>query len=307
MPYDTPQSTSGDLNLEALISEAGQTAPIQDAPDSSGAVTEPAAAAPTTTTVTPQSAPAKTTYPEVEFTWNGKPVKAPWDKARQWAQQGYDYSQRIQAFNKQQKDWEAQREAQKKEYEQKYNPYIEVDELAKQHPEQWQFIQQQLQKLQNPHAFAETQSPDVQALINEKLAPIQKFITSFEQHQSETVQKSHDDNLTQEIQSIREKHSNLDWETYDENGMNLEKRVIDHALKNGISNFRAAFRDYNFDHLTKYEADRAKEAMAKETQKRSKLGLLGQSPTPKANAQSDRKPKNYNEAASMAMEELGIA
>lgn len=291
-----------DPAIDALINEASQTPAtpdtIQEAPVENA---NPAAAQ-----------AAKPTYPEVEFTWNGKPVKASWDKAKLWAQQGYNYSQQQAAFKKQQAAWEAS----VKEKEAKFNPYMEVDELAKKHPEQWAFIQKQLQNLkQNPQSFGQEQPnaandairAQILDAIEKRLAPIEDHYKSSTQRDQELTQKTHDDQLDSEIQSIREKYPTLDWDTYDENGMNLEKRVIDHAIKNGISNFRAAFRDYNYDSLTKFEADRAKEMMAKETQKRTKLGLLGTSSTPKANSQGTIKPKDYNEAASMAMEELGIA
>src|SRR6186713_1251140 len=69
---------------------------------------------------------------EMEFTWNGKPIKAPVDRFKQWASQGYDYSQKMQEFKTQQAAFEKSQ----KEFEPLKSRYSEIDEYAKQNP-QW--------------------------------------------------------------------------------------------------------------------------------------------------------------------------
>ena len=93
-------------------------------------------------------------------------------------------------------------------------------------------------------------------------------------------EQKQDQALDQEVQSIREKHADLDWNTLDENGKHLELRVLEHAQANGISSFKAAFRDLLHDDLISRAASQGKLAIAKGIQNRSKLGVLGESPTP---------------------------
>jgi hypothetical protein len=65
----------------------------------------------------------------------------------------------------------------------------------------------------------------------------------------QAAQKSADEKLAQEVQSIREKYKDIDMDSPDENGKSLEAKVLEHAEANGIPSFKAAFNDFYQDQL----------------------------------------------------------
>ncbi len=264
---------------------------------------EAAHAAPPEATAPVQEAPAPPAGDEFAFTWNGKEIKAPREKALQWAQQGYDYAQKMAEYNRRNSELENVR----KDFDQRYSLYQKVDELAKQNPEWWNQIQQAYQaRMQGGSEGEGAPLPD---WITNKLNQYDQFISSIKEKEAAQQRQTEDTQLDTEIKSIRETYKDLDWDSPNETGFSLEQRVLDHAIKNGIQSFRAAFRDYNHEHLVKLAEDRAKENTNKELQKRTKQGLLGQSPTPKKGFQPAEgvKNKSWNDLEREALEELGIA
>jgi hypothetical protein len=251
-----------------------------------------------------QGAPAAPAVDEFTFNWNGKEIKAPREKALQWAQQGYDYAQKMAEFNRRHSEFENIR----KEHDQRFSIYQTIDDYAKQNPEWWNQIQQAYQARKQGGSAGDDSSA-VPDWVNQKLNQYDQFIHSLKEKEAAQQRASEDSHLDSEIKSIRETYKDLDWDSPNETGMGLEQRVLDHALKNGIQSFRAAFRDYNHEHLVKLAEDRAKENTNKELQKRTKQGLLGQSSTPKKGIQPAEgvKNKSWNELEREALAELGIA
>jgi hypothetical protein len=253
------------------------------------------------------AAPAQASPQEFEFTWNGKQIKAPKDKFTQWAQQGYDYAQKMAEFN-----------SRTSEFDQRYKIYSEIDEYAKTNPEWWNRLQQayqtrdQQQQQQQTSGEADSNDPvltKVQQLVAEQVGPVKQFIESWQQKEAAQKKQAEDAQLSEQIQSIRKNYANLDWEGRDESGHNLEMRVLKFAHENGLRNFDHAFRLFNHENLLKLAEERGKEAVAKDIQKKSKLGLLGQTPTPKKGLQSaqDIKSKNYDQLIAEGLAELGIS
>lgn len=236
---------------------------------------------------------------EYELTVNGQVIKAPIDKIKQWAQQGYDYPQKMAELNR--------RQALIDNLEKQYGSYKLVDEYAKNNPQWWQTIQSQFESLQNPQQ--PQPGSDINPLIHEKLQELEKFKNEVIQQKEIELREKQDSALNNEIQSIRKQYGNLDWGSLDENGYSLEQRVMKYAIDNNISSFRAAFRDYNYDDIVRLEQERAKETLAKETQKRTKLGLLGSSPTPSKGLTEAQglKGKSYNDILRETIDELGIS
>ena len=241
---------------------------------------------------------------EYTLTVNGKEVKASRDKMIQWAQLGYQYPQKAGELNQKQQEFQARQaefEKQRQEMEQRLNPYREVDEYAAKNPDWWAQVQEQYkQKL----AGAQT-NPEVQQLKAE-LAELKAFRDEYKnEKQSKQVQEE-DSKLGQEIESIRKQYSNIDFETPDEEGLNLEMKILKHAQENGLPSFRAAFRDYYHDHLLGRAKEEGKEAISKEVQKRTKLGILSESskPTKGLKVAENVKNKSYEELKREALSEL---
>jgi len=304
----TPSDPTGSIDTidaDAALSsiEGGEIAPAQDSPPV-GETKEPAGA---------ERSPAPQAPLEFEFTAGGKPIKVPATdpRVKQWLAQGHDYAQRMAEFKQSQAKWEAERG----ELEKKYAPYRDVDTFIQQNPEWWSHVQQAWQARQAqaearaPQAAADPNNPLTQELetLKQQLAELSQFKQSFETEKQAQARQAEDAKLKEEIQSIRTQFKDLDWDTPDESGYSLELRVLKHAADNGIQNFRAAFRDYNHEHIVKLAEERAKEAVAKENQRRTKLGLLGASPTPKKSAAPEVeniKQKSWDQLEREALEEL---
>lgn len=252
----------------------------------------------------PMSAPkaqAAPTPQEYTLKIKGQEIKAPLDKVLQWAQMGYDYPQRAAELNKQQQEFQ-KRQQEIAELEKKWSPYKEVDEYAAKNPDWWQQVQAQYkQKI----AGAET-NPEVAALKQE-LAELKAFRDELKNEKQSQKILEEDQKLSQEVESIRKTYSNIDFDTPNEEGLSLEMQVLKHANENGIPTFKAAFRDYYHDHLLSKAREEGKELVSKEVQKRTKLGILGETskPTKGLKPAENVKDKSYEQLAREALDELG--
>lgn len=237
---------------------------------------------------------------DYEFIHNGKPIKATREQILKWAQQGYDYPQKAQKLNQEKTQWDQQRQG----WEKNWGVYKEIDDYAKQNKEWWDNVQQAWQtrgqnsqtqnfnppqNSQNIPAEFQPYLSKIQSL-EEKLSKLEPTVSEFIQEKQSLRQKESDTKLDQEIQSIREKHKDLDWNSVDENGKSLETRVLEHAQETGIPSFRAALRDLLHDDLMSRAQAQAKQSVAKGIQSRTKLGVLGESPT----SQKGRESNNRN-------------
>ncbi len=246
----------------------------------------------------PMSAPAeKNNAPDVkeettyEFTHNGRPVKATKEQLIKWAQQGYDYPQKTQKLNQEKQAWEQQRQ----DWEKKWGTYRQIDEFATKNQDWWNFIQQQWQaRGQQPPAGAggapgaAPQGFDPNRLKEELET---KLMSTIDEKFFQPIRQQEEDaQLDNEIKSIRDKHANLDWNSLDENGKHLEMRILEHAQANGIQSFRVAMRDLLHDELVSKAEAQGKIAVSKGIQTRTKLGVLGESPTPTRGVPTSNKP-----------------
>lgn len=305
--FAEPTGNTAGIDADALMSQVesgGQVTP-QGSPD--GALEGAAHGA----SPKPPADAAQPTAQEIEFIWNGKQVKVPMTdpRVRQWAAQGYDYAQKQQMLKQEMQTLEEQ----KKLFEQQYSPYKQIDEYIQSNPEWWQHVQAQYEaaQAQAQAGGAKAGERDEQAALAEleKHPVIQQFKEFMAQQQAEKESQQRaeqDKQLTGEIQSIRDQFKDLDWDSPDQDGYSLESRVLKHAVDNGIKSFRAAFRDYNHEHLMKLAEERAKEQVVKDAQKRTKLGLLGQTQAPlkTISPAEDVKNKSWDQLLKEGLEEL---
>lgn len=262
-------------------------------------------------------APQAPQYPkEIEFTAGGKPIKAPWEKALQWASQGYDYSQKMAEFKRQQAAWEEQRQAELKKYEDQYSPYKTIDEYAKQNPDWWKHVESSFVSRTNGGAQNASANPDLDALkaqirseLEAEFNPIKEQFQTIQEEREAKKREAEDTTLDAEVKGIRDKYPNLPWDTADESGLSLEARVLKHGVDNNFPTFRAAFLDYAHDDLQKLAEDRGKETYLQSIKQQSKQGLLGktQAPTKGIAPAEAIKNKSYNDLLNESLQELGIA
>ena len=238
---------------------------------------------------------------EYSFKYKGQQIKADKDRILKWASQGYDYSQKMGEWNKTRQ---------------------ELDEIRKQHADLEQYKQIHDYAQANPkwleHLQQTWKSKDVQSLdlndpaqakiaeLNAKLSNVEKFMQESRNKEISQSREMQDKNLATEVNSIRTQYKDLNWNTVDESGMNLEARVLAYAVDNGINNFKTAFLAMNHDNIVKLEKDKALEAANKSTQANTRNGLLSKSSTPwKSVSQAQNvKSKSYDQLAKEALEEF---
>jgi len=235
-----------------------------------------------------QSAPDKYT-----FTANGKEVEATIEDMKKYASQGYNYSQHIESFKKQQQ-----------ELDDKYKSYKEVDSYIEKNPQWWEAVQKAYNNRETPADLKqEGLSPEIQKTLNEVL----KFKVDMEKEKEVREKARQDEALDKEIKSIRESFPDIDFSARGKDDEHtLEQKILTHAHNNGIPSFKSAFRDYMFDSMLQLAKEQGKESVQRELQKQNKLGLLYKSEAPNKSIQpaKDIKNKSYEDLFSEALDDI---
>jgi hypothetical protein len=223
-----------------------------------------------------------------KFNWNGRDiVPESREKLITWANQGYNYSQRMGELNKTHAQRMAEAEARElkaKEIESKYSPFAQVNEYAEKNPDWWNHVKQSFEQRQ-------AQEQGLDPKLAEILTPLQQKLSQMEQEaearraaeEQAKVHEQHtkeDQALESEIEAIRKQHPNIDLSARDESGETLERRILLHASENGIRSFRAAYRDYLHDQLVVQQGAQTRLQAVRGQQAEAKAGLLGKTPAP---------------------------
>ena len=244
---------------------------------------------------------------EYEYSASGKQIKEPISKILQRASQGYHYAQQMEDYNKR-----------NQELNSKYKNYNEIDEYAKTNPDWWNHVEsnwKNRQGFQPDQVQGENQPAEIDPSIKKFLDPIQKELSELKNFKSELAAREElkrveqeDLALKSEIESIQKIYPGVDFKTPDAEGKSLELRVLEHAQREGISKFKVAFNDYYLDQIKSLEYERGKEIIAKDQQRKTKLGLLGSSPTPtkQVSRPTDYKNTSYGNLADEALQEMGL-
>ena len=256
---------------------------------------------------TPPAAAAAQTPDAYEFQdAAGNKFKATREEILKWREQVSGLPQRLQKINQEKMAWEQQ----KSQWEKQYAPYREIDQWASKNPDKWEQLKSAWQGFNNqtPSQQADPNNPYAQKIqmLEAQLQQVTPVIQTLAQNHQQSVQQAEDQKLEQEIQSIQEKYKDLDWKTPNEEGKSLEYQVLEHAQKNGIKKFDTAFKDFYHDKLIERERALAQQSVAKGIQAKTKMGILGESPTPRKGLApvKDVKNKSYEDLMREALEEI---
>jgi hypothetical protein len=223
------------------------------------------------------------------------------EKIKQWAQQGYDYSQKVGEWNKEREGWNEERG--------RYTKYTEIDQFAQTNPDWWNHVEQSWNSRSQATNTDGQANPEVASLVNQELAPIKEFMQELQVERQETLTRQADEALRTEVQSIQEKYPNLDLNRVQPSGKTLDMEILDHATRNDIPSYKAAFMDYYGDNLLEMAKAQAKEEAMKELQQRNRSGVLGTSPTQQQQQTGQfayNRGQSYTDLAKEALAELGI-
>lgn len=228
------------------------------------------------------------------------------DKYHQWAQQGYSYSQQMEALNQEREKWQQE----KADLEQRLSKYNEVDSYAQENPDWWNHVESQWQNRE-----LQKLSPEVQEAVKPFIGEIQevkKFINDYQREKEEQQAKQQDEQLDKEITQLQEQFPEINFRQAGQDGQSLELAIIRHANQHGIPSFRAAFLDYYHEPLQRIYEQRGREAVETDLAKRRKAGILGQGQAPVQAQQQGYQPsrnvrgKSYDDLFREAQNELGI-
>jgi hypothetical protein len=287
---DTADNQPQEIDVDQIIQEANEPTPPRA---DSSPEPEPA----------PEPVAPAWDAKQYEFDWNGKKV-APdsREKLMTWASQGYNYSQRMAEFNKRQADLAAREKSLET-----YKRYEVVDQYAKDNPEWWDHVTGSYEKRSQygvPQELAPVLNP-----LTEKIGQIEQFMTEYQQRAAQEDQAKLDNQLNDEIESIRKSHPNIDLASTDASGEPLELRILKHAQQIGTNSFKAAFRDYLHDQLIELAKTDGRQAIAKGQQEAAKKGLLGttQAPVKGLKPAQNLRQKSYGDLAREALEEFGLS
>lgn len=245
--------------------------------------------------------------PEYEYEWSGQKIKAPLSQLLKKASMGHDYAQKMAEFNKQRETFTHE----KKLSEQLKEQYGAVDEWVRGNPDKWEKLQAVIEAEKAGHGELDVNNPlfkelqDLKKQLNESIMPT---IQTIQEEKTRIQHDAEDKALDAEIQSIREKYKDLDWNSRDEHGRSREHRVLQHASQHGFKTFKSAFFDLYHDDIEKRANEQGRIAVQNDKAKQIKTGLLGTSQAPKSNLSkaSNTKNKSYNELTREALEELGL-
>lgn len=272
---------------------------------------EAAAETPAQPQTAEQAQPEKDTEPEYEINFKGQLERLPLSKLIEFAQQGRNYSQQKNQLNLERNKWTSelgQRDQAINQYKkdlERLQQYQEIEAYQKKDPNWWAHVVENYQKArQGLDQGANGVNPE----LVKRLDSVESVISQINEEKKLQQQTAQDQQLETSVQEYRTKYPDLDWHSKDQTGFTLEQRIMQHALDNGISRFRAAANDFLADDLNKRAAMKARDDVAKKTQENFKKGIGQQSRVPQL-----RKPdakevsdKSYDQLIAEALQEYGI-
>jgi len=235
----------------------------------------------------------------IKYRASGRDLEEPLETVIQRAQRGYDYAQLVEK-HKQRESSLGDRESQINEFAKKWQPYIDY---ASQNPQWAEHVRSSWESVAQP-GQALSQAPQGQT---GEIGEIKAFIEQYKQEKELARQQQEDSALANQIDEIRREYPDVDFGMSDPaTGETLEYKVLKHGQTNGITSFRAAFRDFYHDQLIEKAALKAKETVASTIQQRNRQGYVAESSTPLMGQQNQETPKrrNYFEAIMDGIKEI---
>lgn len=246
--------------------------------------------------------------------YKGKDETYPLEKIIQFAQQGRDYSEKMRELKLMREEIDQTRQKYPEDLVTRISRYGEIENYIKQNPAWWDHLNQQWQARESFQGQGNTgapltHDPVIQNLL-QTVEGLQQKATVAEQREQALKLSQEDESLDSEISGYREKYSHFDWKTVDENGFDLERRILDHAVKMGLTKpeqFRVAANDYLHDEHLKRAQLSAKETVGKQIQKTNKLGLgpVTDRRTMPIKGVQNVSNKSWDDVAAAAIEAMG--
>lgn len=210
-------------------------------------------------------------------------------------QQAHDANVR----NAEYKERMAEIEEQRKQFAQ----YQKLDDAFKQNPEFAQKIWSMYNNQGQPTQDDSDEPQHVKDLRNQVYEQ-QQMLAQLQSNYETWNDKEADKAIQDEIESLKSKYADHDWDSDDGNG-SLVKRVIEHAIKLNNVPLETAYRDYMWDNVqVNAKSEALKKAKADRlAQKKAGVVLDGPHSRPKS-APPDIRNMNWQQVTEQAMKEM---
>lgn len=235
--------------------------------------------------------------------YKGKDIELDTEKAKAYAQKGYDYETKM-------RDFRVERKLAQQEFEKQkalYSELAEINEFAKQNPAFEQLIQREWAKIQSGQQI-DVAPEDKVTLLESRLNQVLEKLDSQEQQLS--LRRAAEMEAAQEtsIEKYKETYSDFDWQTKDENGATLEDRIMQQMLDRGVKDFEIMADHVLKNELLARQQMEAKKKIGKQMQHNAKhgLGRITDHSIQKTNAVQNVRSKSYDQLMSEGLAELGI-
>lgn len=184
------------------------------------------------------------------------------------AQKGFSYTQEMEKFNRERKSYQEQLNS----LQGKYKNFETFEQALKNNPAFAQRLMQVAQEFQSQQSEQQNQGGVDYTLINN----LQSKVEQLEAMNSERINNEYDRKLSETLQNIRKSYPNHDWE-FDDGTGNLEKKLLQFAYDNGITNLDYAYRAMMWDQNSANAKSDALKKAAAAKQAATKAGVLNTS------------------------------
>lgn len=290
------QELSAEQMLESVRSEAKPA---------EGQTTEPAS-------------PAQSPFdPEkIEYDWNGKKIVENLDMLKKRASMGYDYAQKMAAFNQEREKYKGY-DQERQTYQQKLSQlerWQQYNDYAEKNPQWAKHVEEAWNSRQNMGESTENQVNPVIQTLQERLASVEALKDEWLTEKQKVQQEGEDKQFVSEIEQTGKKFG-VDFTQSDEQGRTLEYRTLEVMKEMGLDgskpgHFEMAFKHMYFDNLVGKNRDAAKEQAAKQALDLKKAGILDVSRTPKSAVKPtafNPKIHSYDDAMRFAKQDLAAS
>jgi hypothetical protein len=305
-----------ELSAEQMIAEVSKDAPSQTPETTTQA--SPSAESHGNITKAAENYLDMTKYGkhEVEYKANGKPVRETLEQALNRSSQGFNYAQLVAEFKQKEPTYQKQIEELGGQLK-GLDKYRQYDEYAKQN-KAWADHVDNMWKNKEQFNNADLDPNDP---ITKKLASFEQALEKFSNQFGEKISKydqvvtaqemaKDDISFETEVGKVTEGFKHVDFNTKDESGKSVKTYVMEHMVSKQIPSFRTAFLDLYHDQLMAAHEQTLRDKHAKETQKRTKAGIIDTKSTPNGadkNAPvSNIGSKSWDELAMLGKKELGF-
>jgi hypothetical protein len=293
---EVAEQQTQEVNVDQIMSDAYEPEAPLSAPTEQDGNADSA-------TETPEPVVEQTGENQFVLKHKGKEIALDPEKAKAYAQKGYDYETKMREFKVQKKLYEQEIEKQKS----MYGELAEINEFAKQNPAFEQLIQREWAKIQSGQDIPVAPEDKV-TLLESRVNQLVEKLESQEQQNSLRKQAEMEAAQETQIESYKSKYSDFDWDSKDENGATLEDRIMQNMIDKGVKDF-----EIMADHVLKTELlarqqMEAKKKIGKQIQHANKhgLGQITKTSQQKTSKAKDIGNKSYDDLVAEGLAELGI-